>query len=468
MSSRSTELSNAVGEGHRYRPDMASKDRFRPMTRRAPRRVLVLLALVSSAVACGGSEVGDSVFSDDGVDRFAESDSPGADTDAPAVGGDEHGSMIDLNEEAPVTVSVDGVTFGYPIGTCSIQDGFVGVDAMSTMGANRDTFNGGVTLGWYAADETTPDVRRLGNVSATTTGVVPSPGPFTLIAGNRDAGTSWEGVLNGDELVVRARLGDRGTAIRSGDGIEELQDFYDVTIRVRCDQEAFGGAPPREFVPREQLEGLASVGSGLVVIEIDGDTFRFDYLNPCTVLGDEIRASGLSNNAEFDLYSSPSGGFFELVDGEPRVDRRTRTTWGLIDDDFVFGVSGASATWSGTVVSDTGDQTTATVSIECEGEGLVAAGTGSVDVDGITHVLDDVDLCSITGTSVEFYGRAGRDGIVVGTGPGEGDLRWMDEAGDQRLVRGVTFEVSDQVASWTGTLPGPDGPRDATIRIECE
>ena len=62
------------------------------------------------------------------------------------------------------------------------------------------------------------------------------PTPYDLRATPQDAGTTWDVAIDGSNAVITLRMLDLSP---SGSGA-----FLDVTINVRCDQPAWGGAEP--------------------------------------------------------------------------------------------------------------------------------------------------------------------------------------------------------------------------------
>ena len=79
-------------------------------------------------------------------------------------------------------------------------------------------------------------------------------------------------------------------------------------------------------------------------------------------------------------------------------------------------------------------------------------------------MLDEVMICTIEGTTIDFFGRSSESDVAVVVSGGGSQILLDDEEGSQSLTPNVAFEVAGQTAKWLGTLAGD---RQATIVIEC-
>jgi len=368
-----------------------------------------------------------------------------------------------LNSDAPIVVAFDGHQFGYSIGRCEVIDGVVYAQARGEAGFGILGFE----LELPDWDREQAHSRRDGRISAAL-----SDGSVTyeLVAGRNDAGTSWDWTISGSRVEVVAVMGNRTTATRSN-GVESFTQTPRVTITMDC-RGTFGqGFPSGEPTHKEfnLLNPPTDRVPGSVAIELEGSTYVITYLTSCQFFSDDVTAEGVSDEAYVYFYSEGRGVQLIFMIGDRR-DGDLDKGWMLPPDvtrqaDFRFEGSGISRTWSGEIISADGGSAEARITVECAaGDAFDPAGSGSVVLDGVTYVLDEVTSCTIGGGSIEFFGRVSGGKVAVLVTGGGSQIAFGDEAGQQALTRGVVFTVNGQQATWTGVL-GRD--RQATIAIDC-
>lgn len=364
-------------------------------------------------------------------------------------------------------ITIDGVAApGYDIGRCEIIDDVVYARARSSDVAGPFV---GFELVLPAWDRDIAHGQRDGRISLSGQ---TDEGGIELVASRNDEGTTWDWTVSGSHVVVMARMANRTSATRNDDGTSTFTEYPEVTISIDCNGTFGPGTPETEPTQAEfnQVQpGLARV-PGSVTIELEGTTYPITYLSTCQFYTDDVTAEGASDEANVFLASEGAGVDLVLSIGDMR-DQKSLERWGLPADaarekgDFQFEGSDTSRTWSGTIVSPDGRMAEATITVECtEGDSFDAAGTGTVILDGVTHVLDETTQCTIDGTAVDFYGRASDDPVAVVVTSGGSEILFADEAGKQSITRDVMFDVSGQQATWSGVLAGD---RQATISIDC-
>jgi hypothetical protein len=274
-------------------------------------------------------------------------------------------------------------------------------------------------------------------------------------------------------VQVVARMGNRATATRQ-DGIEGFTEFRDVTIDIDCSG-AFGSGPFAEQLADQQfviVEDPMQRVPGSVTVDLEGTGYEITYLTTCQFFQDQVSAEGTANESNVWLYSEGAGVHLDFVIGDRRDDSSGADLprWGLPpeaerQDDFQFEGSDTVRSWSGTVVSEDGEEAEATITVECtEGDAFASAGRGSIVLDGVTHELDVVNTCSIDGTTIDFFGTASETDVTVVVTSGGSEILLRDEDGQQSLTRDVEFDMAGRRATWTGLLAGE---RQATVEISC-
>jgi len=431
----------------------------------ARNRLWPILALVTAAAvaACGGPAAPDGQG-----DQAPEGNGSGGNgSGSSGSGSNGNGGTSGGSADGPITATMDSGSYAYTVGRCEIVDGVVQVDAAADDG--RSGFQ--ATLPEW--DREMAYSQREGRVSLSNAVSDPDDA-FELIAGRNTPGTTWDWTVSGSNVEVVARMANRMTATRD-QGSEEFTDYRDVTIRIECNGGVFGSGmmaeiyADREFFPMQ--DPMQRV-PGSVSVELEGATYEIAYLTTCQFFQDQVSAEGTANDANVWLYSEGAGVHLDFAIG----DRREEFTegggerWALppgaeLQDDFQFDGSDTVRSWSGTVVSVDGDQAEATITVECtEGDAFESAGSASIVLDGVTHVLDVVSTCSIDGTTIEFFGNASETDVAVVVTAGGSQILLGDEEGQQSLTRDVEFDVAGQQATWTGLLAGD---RQATVEISC-
>ncbi len=427
----------------------------------ARNRLWSILALVVAGViaACGGPAASNGAADDQA--------SAGNGSDGTGNGSNDNGGTSGGSADGPITVSMADGTYAYSAGRCEIID-----DAVYVIAVAQDQ-RGGFEATLPPWDREMAYAQREGFVSMTNFGEG-SDGAFELVAGRGSPGTTWEWTVSGSDVEIEARMANRTNATRD-QGIEEFTDYRDVTIQIDCSGGAFGSGPNTEIYAEHDffpLQDPMQRVPGTVTVELDGTTYEITYLTTCQFFQDEVSAEGIANEANGWLYSEGRGVHLDFAIG----DRRDQTggvdveRWGLppdvqLQDDFLFEGSDVVRSWSGTVLSSGGEEAEATITVECtEGDAFQSAGSGSIVLDGVTHVLDVVNTCSIDGTTVDFYGNASATDVTVIVTAGGSQILLGDEDGQQSLTRDVEFEVAGQQATWSGLLAGD---RQATVEISC-
>jgi hypothetical protein len=415
-------------------------------------RLFLILATCLAVAACGGP-------GSSGGDEGSKTGSEASDGDG-GTGGD--GGAGSGSADGPITAAMESGTYGFDVGRCEIIDDVVYATAL-----NQDQ------LGSFEAtlppwDRDVAYAQRDGQISLTNYGAANGDN-FELVASRSQIGTTWDWTVSGSNVEVMARMANRTTSTREN-GIEQFSEYREVTINIECANGAFGSGDfvtqfeEQEFYP---IEPSLERAPGSVTIDLDGSTYEVTYLSTCQFFSQDVTAEGKADEADVWLYSEGAGVHLDLLIGDSRAPEEG-TQWTLppdvqLQDDFLFTGSDTTRTWTGTIVSTDGTEAEAAITVECtEGDAFEAAGTASVVLDGVTHNLDEVTSCSISGAMVEFFGvSTATDVAIVVTG----DLILLgDENGQQTSTGGVQFVVSGQQATWTGVLAGN---RSATVTISC-
>jgi hypothetical protein len=412
-------------------------------------RWLSVAGLCLAIIGCGASGGSD----DDGGPADQSSN-------AVASGGDGGGGTS--NSEGPITIAFDGRSFGYPIGRCEIIDGVVYAHARAEQAGFQT-----IELILPEWDREVAHSRRDGRIAA-----VVSTGDgsgWELVASRGDAGTTWDWTVSGSQVQVTAVMGNRSTATRNS-GIETFTETPEVTITMDC-QGTFGtGFPEGEPMHEEfnLIDPPVDRVPGTVTIALNGSTYEITYLTTCQFFSNDVSAEGVADEAYTYFYSEGRGVNLELRIGDLR-DEASLERWMLAPNilqqsDFAFEGSGTTRSWTGPVVSESGGQAEATITVECtEGDAFQAAGSASIVVDGVTHDLDEVTACTIAGSTIEFFGRQSAGNVALVVTSGGSDILFGDESGQTR-TSGVEFTINGSQASWTGTLANG---KPTTITIDC-
>lgn len=299
------------------------------MRARTP-RTLIALAAVALA-ACGGS----TPANDDG--------GPPTPT-APSGRATDPASGVPGNDDAPVTVTIAGTTYGFPAGTCEVGDEVVQASA----GGIEGEF-GGVDLEWRSDGSVASfQVVNSGLVSA-------PPAPFELYADAFRTDSSWSVEVDGTTAVVEARMVNELPAARGDPARAE----YDVTIRIDCTERGFGGmAPPATNDPgtattepmTEPTSGPA--GEATITISLAGTDYAWPYAG-CPI----------DEPAYAFILVDASGNRLVVTVGSALLALPDRTTWEASNVEFE--VAGRTATWSGIMESRTAGSEAATITIAC-------------------------------------------------------------------------------------------------------
>jgi hypothetical protein len=439
----------------RYRTDLRRTPSLVAATARRVRNTpqwLTAMVIAGIVIACGGPLV-------------PAGDGPATETGPPgggASGGD--GSTSGGSADGPIVVTMEEGTYAYPSGRCEIIDDVVYVTAVA------ENMRGAFEARLPAWEREIAFAQRDGSVGASHFGSSGSDN-FELVASRSAAGTTWDWTVSGSNVEVTARMGNSSTATREG-GVREFTEYRDVTIAIRCSGGPFGPAVAMapglqdEFVP---MQPSLTRAPGSVTVDLEGTTYEITYLSTCNFFQESVTAEGIANDASVYLYSEGRGVQLDLFVGDRRAEQEG-VRWSLpadssLQDDFLFEGSDASRSWSGQIVSAAGEEAQATITVECtEGDTFTPAGSASVVLDGVTHVLDQVTTCTIEGTTIDFFGRSSASDVAIVVTGGGSEILLGDEEGSQTRTPNVAFDVVGQQATWTGTLAGD---RQAAIVIEC-
>lgn len=281
--------------------------------------VVPVLALM--VAACGGS----AATGDPGVGSGSGSAAPTAGATAPSGG------------DAPVMVTVDGVAFGYDIGTCDVS-----ADSVRTNAGRSDGSFAFADISWSPDPST-----ALFHVVATTG---EPPAPFELYADVNRSETTWDVTVDGTTAVVQGRMRNELPAAQGNPDLE----YYDVTIAIRCDERGFGGmAPEATEDPGTASEdpGPTTASEASITVQLGDTTYQFSYLGcPMTEPAISLVVVDASLNR---LFVSAGEAVLGLPDG---------TQWRAQEVDF--DVAGSRATWSGTMTVPAGSEP-ASITIAC-------------------------------------------------------------------------------------------------------
>ena len=303
----------------------------------APRVGVMLIGLAMALAACGSS-------GGDGDAAGLTGGAPGAGdvgSAAPAAGG---GSA---SGSGPVTVTVEGASYGFPRGACDVADDHVRVDA--AMGSSEVGY---VDVLWTAGADSSEHRFRVGNSDVVQAG---APAPFELVADSGRTETSWTVDVNGSSARIQARMGDE---LRSKLDINPEIQYHDVTIDVQCDTPAFGGATPLPALDAEVPAEVSAVPAGVASasVEVAGTTISFDGI-ACPISAEGINVNAQDGDGDILNVTGPATGadlFLGLHDGT-----------GYQGLALPFMVSGNDATWSGKAMPLGGTEVPMTITIHC-------------------------------------------------------------------------------------------------------
>ncbi|NLG20559.1 MAG: hypothetical protein GX555_03890 [Actinomycetales bacterium] len=330
------------------------------------------LAGLLALSACGGDSTGAEGGGDGseaGVDGAAgEADGQPEDLEQAAGPADPDGEDAERREsvgdtDAPVVVTVGGVSFGYRDGSCLVEEDFVRFLVMADGGSPLD--NSVVEITWYPTLADDPHSRQQTEFRVTNR-AREAPAPFTLIGTQHQegAGSSWSGSVNGSSVEITATLVERDEYL----GVDRSED---VTIVAHCADEVLGSGPPHGMPPVRELGGKidlelrrSNVVEGLVEVTFQGSVFEIDYLTACSFYGDEVTFEGLNN--ELGVYGYARGTFhgLEIDVGDARL-HQDRPHYELPEGEEPVFTGTSTRTWSGTVVDANGSEEDVTIAVTC-------------------------------------------------------------------------------------------------------
>jgi len=338
------------------------------MHQRTPRSRLLTVATTlatllagTSLVACGGS-------SDDGesdnelLDALDRTGGLGGDLDDSDGVGDAMNAGVG-DTDAPVVVTIDGVSFGYRHGSCRVDDEAVRFEVVTD---ERMALGNSVQITWHPRLDHRPWSRQETSLLVSHASNT-APAPFVLLGGST-AGwpdSTWEVSVSGTTVEILATLGTDPRL--SGDERHE-----EVRIVARCDTERLGDGPPfggptvRESGGDPDIDTLLSYAvEGQVEVTFQGVTHSIDYLTTCNFHDAETIAEGLNDDLQIYFHSGVQNTMrVQVGDGRLHSERRVFQP----ADGVQFEFTGTSTrTWSGTVVDDAGNEEPITVTVTCAG-----------------------------------------------------------------------------------------------------
>lgn len=369
--------------------------------------------------------------------------------------------------DAPVTFTVDGVTYGGRDGNCQVDD--------EVVVANIESMSAVARVRWFNGEEAMPYVRRSGQVQVAVGGN-DKPAPFNLYASSSYPGTTWTATVDGNTAEITARVVSDNFGFTTPDHVPD-GEFRDVTIRVRCNERSFGMGSPgfdEEPVVDQYWNGPVRP-TGEIAIAVDGATYSATYLDICTI-HHRVEAHGLSEEAEIYIPDTTGDGL-TLYPGDPRDNEFGNRAFYMSAEELEFVRDQNVATWSGTLTTEDGRQVEADVTIRCDGDEHFSRGTATISAGGETHEIDYPDICEISGSTIDFAGDTRENRFDVDqvvsvrvfeeNGVGGHTIHWSDGYQNNRVLQEEVLQVSGNTATWSGTLhvDGEDLP--GTIDIEC-
>lgn len=433
--------------------------------------------MLVAVVGCGSGGPNPAELAGRDFDDFDDLDLDG-DLDGDDFGDAVRGALGDGglgDSDAPITYTVDGVTWGASDGSCQVDDEVVSASGGAGFAVSA------VNVRWFKGEEHLPYVRRLGATSVEVASD-DGPAPFSLRADSSSPGTSWDVRVSGTTAEVSARMVSHHYGFEGPDHMPEGQ-FHDVTIRVRCDQASWGMATPS---PREDpfvdvyWDGPERP-SGEIAVSVDGETHAVTYLDTCRIGQGSVDASGLSDDAEIYIPHHTGDGL-AFAPGDPRGHRGNfgEAETYIRQTTLEFERDGNTVSWTGMLIAPDGSEVEATVTVRCDGETARPLGTAALEVGGETFRFEYPSMCDISGSTIEFQGREGYDTwqdpeastlVVWADGSSGGHLiqivTWEDGQPNQSSLSDQAVQIAGPRATWTGELQvrGEDVP--AAITIEC-
>lgn len=327
------------------------------------RTALVVAMLAGTTIAaCGGSsnsggvldqtdDVNDVYDIDDG-DDIVDGDGGGAD----AIGlGDT---------DAPVVVTIDGVSLGYRDGSCRVDDEIVRFRVVPDAGVlhgHSSMLTNSVDITWH------PELAHLPfhaqhAVFLLDSTIQAEPAPFSLRGGAHTtsaAASRWDATVSGTTVEFDLTL------VESMLPGNEPQT-KDVHITARCDSPILGGGPPLGASPVGDGGGsvdpqavLMQMFDGHIEVTFQGATHNIGYITYCTINSQDVMVSGSNNDLSIQLGYNQ----VDIELGDPRSQDRPRFT---LPETIQIPYEGTSTrSWSGTLVDEQGNEEPVAVAVTC-------------------------------------------------------------------------------------------------------
>lgn len=324
----------------------------------------VLAGLLALSACGGGSDGTDGAGGGTDLEDLEQAAMPAdADADADAEGVEPRSSVGDT--DAPVVVTIDGVSFGYRDGSCVVRDDFVRFLVMADGTSPVD--NSQVDIAWHPTMADLPYSRQHAQFRITSSART-APAPFTLVGTHYEegAGSSWSGSVDGSSVEITATLVERDQTL----GVDRSED---VTIVAHCDEEVLGAGPPYGMPPVSEMGGMSDLEKhrsllvdGHVEVTFQGSVFEIDTLTACSIYGEEVTFEGLNDDLQVYGYARGSADHVEIDVGDARL-HQERPHYELPEGAEVSFTGTGTRTWSGTVVDAGGAEEDVTVAVTCPG-----------------------------------------------------------------------------------------------------
>lgn len=326
----------------------------------------VAMLTVFAVAACGSSDDGSGPGDPDVFDPSGDpQDDNGSSGDGD--GGDGGGDAIGVGDtEAPVVVTIDGVSFGYRDGSCQVDDEIVRFRAhpdSSVIHGQSSALNNSVDITWFPSLDHLPHAAQHAAFIVNST-IEADPAPFSLTGASNSesaAASRWDATVSGTTVEFDMTLVDSSQF--------DEPETTNVQITATCDDPVLGNGPPPGSSPVDDQNQmvdphsvLSSVADGEIEVTFQGTTHNVDYLTFCSIGSQEVQAEG--SNDELTVRAGYNE--VQVQVGDSRL-LQGRPTFGLPETIQVPYEGSSTRTWSGTLVDDDGNEEEVSVAVTCAG-----------------------------------------------------------------------------------------------------
>lgn len=332
----------------------------------------VAAGLLFCVAACGG---GDSPGSDLGeafdqlgeaeelLDALDRTGGLGGDLDDSDGVGDAMNAGVG-DTDAPVVVTIDGVSYGYRHGSCRVDDEAVRFEVVTD---ERMALGNTVQITWHPRLDHRPWSRQETSLLVSHASNT-APAPFVLLGGStsRWPDSTWEVSVSGTTVEIFATLGTDSRL--SGD-----ERYEEVRIVARCDSERLGDGPPfgaptvRESGGDPDIDTLLSYEvEGQVEVTFQDATHSIDHLSTCNFHDAETIVEGLNDDLEVWFHAGGVSNTMQVRVGDARL-QSERPVFQPPEGVQLEFTGTSTRTWSGTVVDGDGNEEPITVTVTCPG-----------------------------------------------------------------------------------------------------